>query len=58
MLGQGWSLTDLSHLMSQQAFWKAEVTEFKIFWLTLGLLHRKNMKFLTFCNNLLKGKKL
>lgn len=58
MLGQGWPLGDLSHLMPQQASQKAEVTEFKMFWLILGLLHRKNMRFLTFCNNLLKRKKL
>lgn len=56
MLGQGWPLADLPHLMPQGASWKAEVTEFKMSWLILGLLHKKNMRFLTFCNNVLKGK--
>lgn len=33
-------------------------SELKMSWRILRLLHRKNMRFLTFCNNLLKEKKI
>lgn len=50
----GWPAT----FNAQWAPRKAEVTQFKMSWRILELLHRKNMKFLTFCNHLFKEKNL